>query len=199
MAIVYRHIRKDKNEPFYIGITNTDIKRPYTKYKRNNLWKNIVNKTDYEVDILFDDLTWEQAQEKEKEFIKLYGRIDLGTGTLVNMTDGGEGSPGVIPWNKGLTKENNEIIKQSSIYLKSLNRTLSQEQKDVISKKNKGKTSWNKGLKGVIKSWNTGLKGYKINRIKKGIQKIVKCPHCNLEGGTGNLKRYHFDNCKNKK
>jgi hypothetical protein len=36
-------------------------------------------------------LTWEEACEKEKEFIQLYGRRDLGLGTLVNMTDGGDG------------------------------------------------------------------------------------------------------------
>jgi len=25
------------------------------------------------------------------------------------------------------------------------------------------------------------------------------CPHCNTSGGGGNMKRYHFDNCKEKK
>lgn len=31
----------------------------------------------------------------------------------------------------------------------------------------------------------------------KGVKKnIVKCPHCTKEGGEGNMKRYHFDNCK---
>ena len=96
MAILYRHIRLDKNEPFYIGI-GIDMKRAYEKYKsRNSFWKSIINKTDYRVDILFDDLTWEEACEKEKEFIKLYGRRDLGTGTLINLTDGGDGAGGFI-------------------------------------------------------------------------------------------------------
>ena len=45
---------------------------------------------------MLDDLTWEQAQEKEREFIKLCGRKDLGLGTLVNKTDGGEGTVGCI-------------------------------------------------------------------------------------------------------
>jgi hypothetical protein len=94
MAIVYRHIRLDKNEPFYIGIGKTES-RAYDKSKRTKFWKKVINKTDYRIDILFDDLTWEEAQEKEKEFIKLYGRKDLKTGTLVNMTDGGEGVSGL--------------------------------------------------------------------------------------------------------
>jgi hypothetical protein len=94
MAYVYRHIRLDKNEPFYIGISNDDKYRATTKRKRNVIWTRIVNKTDYEVEILFDDLTWKEACLKELEFIYLYGRIDLQTGTLANMTNGGEGTVG---------------------------------------------------------------------------------------------------------
>jgi hemerythrin superfamily protein len=89
--IVYRHIRLDKNIPFYIGI-GKDTSRPRNKKDRSNFWKNIIGKTKYIVEILFDNLTKEQAIEKEKEFIKLYGRIDLKTGTLCNMTCGGEGT-----------------------------------------------------------------------------------------------------------
>jgi hypothetical protein len=94
MAIVYRHIRKDKNQPFYIGIGKTN--RAYMKHGRNSIWNRIVSKTDYEIEILFSDVSWEFAVEKEKEFIKMYGRINNNTGVLSNMTDGGEGSPGTI-------------------------------------------------------------------------------------------------------
>lgn len=31
-----------------------------------------------------------------------------------------------------------------------------------------------------------------------GPQLRVICPYCNKEGGTGGMKRYHFDNCKHK-
>ena len=89
MAYVYRHIRLDKNEPFYIGIGKGT--RSSWKYGRNPIWKNISNKTEYDVEILFDDVSWDFACKKEIEFIKLYGRIDLKTGVLANMTDGGEG------------------------------------------------------------------------------------------------------------
>jgi len=89
--IVYRHIRNDKNMPFYIGI-GKDISRPYNKRSRSKFWKSIIGKTEYTVEILFEDLTKEQAIEKEVEFIELYGRIDLKTGTLCNMTCGGEGT-----------------------------------------------------------------------------------------------------------
>jgi hypothetical protein len=93
MAYVYRHIRIDKNEPFYIGISgnNDNYRRAYSILDRNMYWKRIVAKTKYDVEIMLDDLTWEDVCEKEKEFILLYGRRDLGKGVLVNLTDGGEG------------------------------------------------------------------------------------------------------------
>jgi len=92
MAYVYRHIRLDKNEPFYIGISKRKRRcNDGVGSNRNIIWKRIVNKTEYEVEIIMDDLSWEDAKKKEIEFIQLYGRIDLGTGILSNMTNGGEG------------------------------------------------------------------------------------------------------------
>jgi hypothetical protein len=96
MAYLYRHIRLDKNQPFYIGIGNDEnYKRSKIKANRSNFWKKIIAKTEYRVEILIDNLTWEEACQKEIEFILLYGRKDLSTGTLVNMTNGGEGTPGI--------------------------------------------------------------------------------------------------------
>lgn len=98
MAYLYRHIRLDKNEPFYIGIGSDELnnyKRANWAYERNSIWNSIVNKTVYEVEIILDNLTWEQACEKEKEFIKLYGRKNTNSGILANMTDGGEGVLGI--------------------------------------------------------------------------------------------------------
>lgn len=58
MAYVYRHIRLDKNEPFYIGIgSDSEYKRAHTHHSRNAHWKNIVNITAYEVEILIDNVT----------------------------------------------------------------------------------------------------------------------------------------------
>ena len=93
MAYVYRHIRLDNNVPFYIGIGNDDsYSRAHNPWDRTLFWKNITSKTKYRVDIILDDLTWEKACKKEVEFISLYGRKDLNKGTLVNLTDGGEGA-----------------------------------------------------------------------------------------------------------
>lgn len=98
MAYVYRHIRLDKNVPFYIGIgldNGGKYHRAGSKQSRNKFWHNIAKKHGYEIEIIVDDLTWDEAKEKEIEFIKLYGRISL-AGTLVNLTDGGQGNTGYV-------------------------------------------------------------------------------------------------------
>ena len=94
---LYRHIRLDKNEPFYIGIGkqkegNCAYCRAYSKYQRNRYWKYIAAITSYEVQILFECNDEDLIKSKEIEFIALYGRKDLGKGTLCNLTDGGDGS-----------------------------------------------------------------------------------------------------------
>lgn len=97
-SLVYRHVRLDTNEVFYIGISISGKKRrAYTNDNRNKHWHNIVNKIkgEYRVDIIFDDLTVKEAQEKEKELIALYGRRDLNKGPLCNLTNGGEGVLGI--------------------------------------------------------------------------------------------------------
>lgn len=97
---LYRHIRLDKNIPFYIGIGTIDKNAHSTKqeYCRaffraygNPIWKKIVEKTKYRVEVLFESRRRKEIKEKEKEFIKLYGRIDLKNGILANMTEGGDG------------------------------------------------------------------------------------------------------------
>ena len=89
MAVIYKHL-KPCGEVFYIGIGQEE-KRAKSKSDRNNYWHNVVNKYGYEVQILKSDLTWEDACEMEKVLISWFGRRDLGLGTLVNLTDGGEG------------------------------------------------------------------------------------------------------------
>jgi group I intron endonuclease len=90
MHYVYRHIRLDTGQPFYIGMgKDPDFKRAYSKRNRNNYWHNIVKSAGYRVEILLDNLFFEEACDKEKEFIALYGRGS--TGLLCNITEGGMG------------------------------------------------------------------------------------------------------------
>ena len=93
MAYVYQHIRKDTNQPFYIGIgSDLNFYRANKFSERNEIWERIKNKTEILVEILHNNIEWEEACGIEIQLIKKYGRINNKTGILSNMTDGGEGT-----------------------------------------------------------------------------------------------------------
>lgn len=124
MAYVYRHIRLDKNQPFYIGIGNvSNYQRAYTTQGRNKIWYDIVSKTEYEVEILFDDLTWDEACLKEIEFIALYGRIADHNGTLANLTTGGDGLRGMTDYTRRKISASRRGKKMSPEHLQKMRQT----------------------------------------------------------------------------
>lgn len=96
---LYRHIRLDKNEVFYVGVGTKSIhkfrtftnefKRAHSIKDRSKWWKRIYNKTEILIEILIESNDYDFIERKEIEFIALYGRKDKSLGTLVNMTDGG--------------------------------------------------------------------------------------------------------------
>ena len=89
---VYRHRKLSNREVFYIGIGNT--KRPYNEINRSNFWKKTVEKHGYTVEVLATNLSREDACDLEVLLIQEYGRRTLGTGPLINLTEGGEGASG---------------------------------------------------------------------------------------------------------
>ena len=87
MYYVYSYLREDCS-PYYIGkgtkgrayaSANHRIKAPKDKSR---------------IHILKDNLTEKEAYELEKLYILMFGRIDLETGILRNLSDGGEGPLG---------------------------------------------------------------------------------------------------------
>lgn len=99
---LYIHTRPDTGEIFYVGIGT--INRPTYSNQRNRHWKNIVakNNGNFFVDVLCKDQLRYSVYQMEKALIKFFGRKDNGTGILVNQTDGGDGTVGFSPWNKGI-------------------------------------------------------------------------------------------------
>lgn len=176
MAYVYRHIRKDTNMPFYIGIgTREDnYRRAYVKCKRNSIWNKIVKKTEYEVEILLDGLSDEECLKKEQEFIALYGRMDTKTGTLCNLNDGGNLNKGWIPskeWRKKLaerrrgyvpTKETRLKMRESQLK-RTDDRTMSDETKNKIRNAMKGR----KPAKHTIEALKDKLTGVPFSQERR--------------------------------
>lgn len=180
MAYVYRHIRLDKNEPFYIGIgSDNNYQRAFTTRNRNKFWNNIISKTNYDVEILLDDLEYNEALKKEKEFISLYGRIDLKNGILVNLTDGGQGQKGIVRneiYREKLKENakkrwaNSDFKEKMKIKLKGrhLNYKLTEESKKKISlalKGRKGKPC-SEETKQKLRQHNLGKKHSEETKLK---------------------------------
>jgi hypothetical protein len=193
---LYRHIRLDNNEPFYIGIgskTKQDLiydsyKRAYTKHKRNKFWYNIILKTDYKVEILYECNDYKFIKQKEIEFITLYGRRDLGLGTLVNFTNGGEGTVGIIVSPE--TRKNMSISKLG----KKINKS-----KGWYASKNMSPEIW-KNLKNEYLTTNIKIKelskkyNYSACRIstkfKKENIKVINIGNCVSRNKERNKKIY---------
>ena len=91
---------------------------------------------------------------------------------------------------RSLNKPVKKIIKlseeQKILFTTKEETGMSEEQKEKISKK----------LKGTKKSEETRQR---ISKAMKGkTYPEVKCPHCPKIGKGGAMKRYHFENCKEK-
>lgn len=89
----YLHITMDEDIVFYVGKGKLDRCLHYSD--RNQFWNNVVNKHDYYIFIESINLTEKEAFNRETELIAKYKRKKDG-GTLVNLTDGGEGVSGRI-------------------------------------------------------------------------------------------------------
>lgn len=169
MACVYIHRRKDNKEVFYIGISKRkDLKRAYSKYSRNSFWKNIVNKYDYTVEIFKFNISFSCATTLEKILIFKYGRRDLGLGTLVNLTDGGE-----IPIN---------LSKESKAKMSFKGKNISLETRLKISKTN---------IKSLSLFEKQDVKSGKYNKrkvLKLDIQGNIICEYDSLASAYRDTK-----------
>lgn len=90
---VYKHINKENGEVFYIGAGK--VTRAKDKHKRSKAWYNYVGENGFDFEIIEYHPTITEAYEREKFWIEHYGRLDLGTGKLINLTIGGLGTKGL--------------------------------------------------------------------------------------------------------
>lgn len=112
---LYIHKRNDTNNVFYVGIGtkyshNKDYSRAKTIKGRNKIWQSIIKKTDYSILIKLETDDYSIVKDEEINLIKIYGQIINNTGTLANITKGGDGCLGY---------RNEKLFKSVFLYTKN--------------------------------------------------------------------------------
>jgi len=146
---VYAYLRQD-NTPYYIG--KGHAVRAWSKHD-----KGVNPPTDKsKIIILESNLTDIGALALERRFIRWYGRKDLDTGILRNLTDGGDGSTGYVATVEtrrkiSLSGKGKKLKPRTKEHSKALSVSLTGKKlPDDHPWKIKNKIPWNKGLVGHL-------------------------------------------------
>ncbi len=180
MYVVYKHTCP--NGKVYIGISSNYSRRCVPgNYRHNIRWTNAINKYGWDNikhEILFENLTKEEACQKEIELIAKYNSTDIRFGYNINLG-------GNIPFSYGkhLTEEHKQNLSKANKGRKAsaeaveknrlghLGKQHSEETKSKMSKAHLGKhTGENNGMYGKD-PWN---KGKKITLTQEQFDKASK-------------------------
>lgn len=120
---VYAYYEKRVADPFYVGKGHGNRAFEHleecNRRKRTLFYdklRTLVN-DDIEIAFLETELSESEALSREMDFIAYFGRRNLRTGCLLNLTDGGEGQSGriVSPATRALISKSNLGVKRLSL------------------------------------------------------------------------------------
>jgi hypothetical protein len=191
---VYIHINSKTDLPFYIGLGQKY--RISSKSGRNKKWIEIASNDGYYYGYLKENLSFEDANKYEKEYIKLFKDIGF---DLANLNMGGSGNLGIkLPKRtiehckklgdsqrgKKRKPHTDEIKKLLSEKLKGKKKPpRTQEHKEKLKNWKPGNTPWNK---------NKNHKKETIEKIKTNNGMSKKILVLSVDG----IKMYEFNSIK---
>jgi hypothetical protein len=209
---VYRYSDPSRNEVIYVGMGKKRRAWSHLKRKDNHHFTHRLNKMQAEgvkptIDFICEGVDAEFAGLVEMEAIAKYGRRHLETGSLLNVTAGGDGFRDPTP--EASSKLSNSL-KNSAAHKEAMAvRKASPEYEDYrkhmrqinLGRKLPSHEAWNKGLKlspeYVQKLREVERPGWTAERHAKaklrvhGKQPLMTCLFCKKTGGAFTMPRWH--------
>ena len=213
---IYAYIRLDRNNYFYIGKGTGN--RCYEHHTgRNKHFKNIINSIDYKIEILYDNLTENEALELEVKTIhdlvfnegysiEINGYNTKNENHLVNQTWGGEGVSGYTHTEEERKKcslfgEKNGMYGKKGELSPHYGKMYTEEHKEKIRLANPNRNevycvelnrtfnSYREAEKILLEEYNINCSHASISAVCRGKRK-----HAGRNIITGELLYLHFEN-----
>jgi hypothetical protein len=186
---VYAYLRKSDLTPYYIG-KGKNIRA----VGKHNV---TVPRDPSKIVVLEQSLTELDAFEIECQLIKQWGRKDLGTGILLNQTEGGDGASGRIA-KRG--EESPLYGRKRPEFSKLLTGKKRPDHSEVMKGRFAGENNPRFGKPGTFKdkkhTEETLAKMRKPTGPHTKPRELLTCPHCQTVADSSNAKRWHFNKCK---
>ena len=184
-------------EPFYVGkgygnraYEHLNEKRVYNPFKHRKIKK--IQKEGLEPVIVFveKNVSDEEAINLEKKLINLIGRSDKKKGPLTNLTDGGDGTLGLLRSDESIQKQKKTLAENSNWKAAMKSKEFSEKMSEILkerykdpnerkkqSKRLSGKNNPMYGKKGSQKQKDAVRKAHKEGKItlsEKGRQSLIQ-------------------------